>query len=170
MRATRCCLASLVVLPVMACASGGGAARPTTARWNGTLKQPVMAGSAVISAQTAQARAAGYGTAVLTPVPTDEGRTRVELSITAPTQRGTQVAWAVFPGSCSAATPPVIAATEFPLIDVANSGTGLVRTHLAMRLDPRSTYHVKVYSSSRVTDVSDVMMCAPLSFSGPPRS
>lgn len=158
----------LVSLAAAACASAGtsGGSSGRTARWSATLKQPTMSSSAVISAGVAQAQAASYGSLVLTPLPAGE-RTRVELSVTAPQKVGAQLAWAVFPGPCNAATPPVIAATEFPLVDVTNSGTGIVRNEMAFGLDPRATYHVNIYGSSRATDVSNVVMCGTLNYSGP---
>ena len=168
MRPIRRSVLPLAALAAAACATAGGGspAADRVARWTSNLKQPAMASSAVISPEVSKAQAASYGTVLLTPLDIGD-RTRVELSVTAPTLRGAQLAWAVFPGSCSAATPPVIAATEFPMVDVTNSGSGVVRTEMAFALDPRASYHVKVYNSSRATDQSNVAMCGALAYNGP---
>jgi hypothetical protein len=171
MRQIRRSVLPLIALAAAGCASAGAASSGSavndrTVRWTANLKQPQMASSAVISADVSRAQAASYGSALLTPLLAGD-RTKVELNVTAPNLRGSQVAWAVFPGACSAAAPPVIAATEFPLIDVSNNGTGVVRTEMAFALTPRSAYHVKVYGSSRVTDLSNVVMCGPLAYNGP---
>jgi hypothetical protein len=152
------------IVALTACASKTSsvstASRP--ARWTGTFRQSQTAATAVVGPAT-PGRAAGYGSITLTPMAGDTGRVRVELSINAPVAPGTQVGWAVFTSPCGSPTPPITGANEFPTIEVANSGSGVVRTVMALRLDPRVTYHANVYWASQVTDVSNVMMCANLS-------
>ena len=168
----RCALTLTSILPAavaMACASGqGGSAGAADSggagMWSGTFKEPQMAASAVMGPVT-PARGAGYGTITARPGSSVD-RVRVDVTIHAPSAAGGQVAWALFSGPCSAATPPVASVTEFPSIDVTSSGAGSSRVELPITLDRRTTYHANVYSTSRATDVSNVMMCADMKFGG----
>jgi hypothetical protein len=155
-------LVSIVTLTACASKTSSVSTSSGPARWTGTFRQSQSAATAVVGPAT-PGRAAGYGSITLTPVAGDTGRVRVELSINAPVAPGTQVGWAVFMSSCGSPTPPITGANEFPTIEVANSGSGAVRTVMSMRLDPRVTYHANVYWAPQVTDVSNVMMCANLS-------
>jgi hypothetical protein len=128
----------------------------------GAFRQPQSAVSAVIGPAT-PGRAAAYGSLLLTPAERDPGRLRVELSISAPVDPSTQLAWAIFSGPCGTPSPAVIGLQEFPAIEI-NGGGGSVRSLMSLPLDPRSSYHANVYWSSRATDVSNVMMCANLAF------
>jgi hypothetical protein len=152
-----------VVGALIACASKTSSVSTASgpARWAGTFRQSQTAATAVVGPAT-PGRSAGYGSITLTPVAGDSGRTRVELAINAPVPAGTQVGWAVFMSPCGSPTPPITGANEFPTIEIANSGSGTVRTVMSIRLDPRVTYHANIYWASQVTDVSNVMMCANL--------
>ena len=160
----RQCALLLVVVAGSGCAphkvstKAGG-----VARWNGSFKQE--SNSAVIGAEMARGRSSGYGTVVLTPVPDQERRVKVELSINT-SLTSAQIAWAVYEGTCGAPTPPVLAVNEFPTIDIGTNGAGVVRGELPIGLNVRGTYHANVYWSNRATDVSNVMMCANLAYSG----
>ena len=134
-------------------------------RWAGSFRTSELASSAVIGSGGA-AQGAAYGNITVTPVENAQGRMSVDLSINAPVAPGSQVAWAVFGGSCGSPTPPVMGPDEFPMIEVANSGSGIVRTIMALPLDPHSSYHANIYWGSQVTDVSNVMMCAKLALTG----
>lgn len=134
-------------------------------RWSGSFRPSQLAATPVIGSGGG-AQGAAYGTITLTPVENAQGRMSVDLSINAPVDPGTQVAWAVFGGSCGAPTPPVMGQDEFPTIEVANSGSGIVRTIMAMPLNPNSSYHANVYWSSQASDVTNVMMCANLALTG----
>jgi hypothetical protein len=154
---------ALAAFALVACATGTAQRGP--GQWTGSFREPKMAATSVIGAP-APARSAGFGNIVVTPVGDAVGRTRVELTISAPGAVGRQLAWAVFSGSCGAATPPVLAVTEFPAIEIAASGAGSVRIELPMALDHRRSYHANVYDAGRATDVDNVMMCANLKFGG----
>lgn len=155
----------LALLATAACAtSSSRSAASSVARWSGDFKQSNYVGTGAMSPTTP--RRAGYGSITLTPVADDSGRTRIDLSISAPVAPGTQLAWAVFTGPCGAPTPPVTAGNEFPLIEVSNSGAGVVRTEMSVAFDPRTEYHANIYYGSRVTDVSNVLMCANLAYGG----
>lgn len=147
-------------LAVAACASHR-VRTSSPPRWSGSFRQ--VARTAVIGSDMTRARASGYGTITLTPVADQEGRVKVDLSVSTSVS-GTQIAWALFEGPCNTPSPPVIAVNEFPTIEVASSGSGVVRAELAMTLNPRSTYHANVYWSGRATDVSNVMLCANVTF------
>ena len=131
-------------------------------RWMGAFRQPQSAVSAVIGPAT-PGRAAAYGSLLLTPAEREPGRFRVELSISAPVDANSQLAWAIFSGPCGTPSPAVTGLQEFPAIEI-NGGGGSVRSLMSLPLDPRSAYHANVYWSSRATDVSNVMMCANLAF------
>jgi hypothetical protein len=148
-----------------ACASKTGTAAASTAsgpaRWTGSFKQSTLSSSATIGPAT-PGRAAAYGTITLIPNDPDSGRVRVELSINVSVSPGTQIAWALFAGPCGSPTPPLVGPSEFPTINVSNSGSGFVRTTMPITLNARATYHANVYWSAQVSDVSNVMMCANL--------
>jgi hypothetical protein len=124
-----------------------------------------MAASAVVGPATPNS-AAAFGSITVTPLEGGSNRARVELSISAPMANGRQLAWAVFTGSCGAPTPPLAGPNEFPLIDVGNNGSGMVRTTMSITLDTHSDHHANIYLTSHVSDVSNVMMCANLTYSG----
>jgi hypothetical protein len=153
---------------VLALAAGAGCASHTAAtnagpeRWSGSFRQ--AGNSAVIGSELARARSTGYGTILLTPVPGQAGRVKVDLSVNT-SLSGTQIGWAVFEGPCNSPAPPVLAVNEFPTIDIGTSGNGIVRGELPMTMNNRGSYHANVYWSSRATDVSNVMLCANLVFS-----
>jgi hypothetical protein len=151
------------VMVLAACATGGtgSAASAGSGVWTGSFRQPQTAASAVIGPAT-PGRAAAYGNLSLTPTDGGAGKYRVELSISAPVDPNTQLAWAVFSGPCGTPSPAVAGINEFPTIDIGTGG-GSVRTVMALPLDPHGAYHANVYWSSRASDVSNVMMCANLS-------
>jgi hypothetical protein len=165
MRAFRQSTVVLASLAVAGCATHGPRP-PGPPRWTGDFRQSQMAGSSATMTPATPNTRAGYGNIVLTPLQDGERRMKVDLSLTAPVPGGTQIAWAVFQGSCGAPTPPVAAVNDFPTIEVAASGGGAVRTEMTMELDPHLTYHANIYWSNRATDVSNVMMCANLQFRG----
>jgi hypothetical protein len=154
------------IVALAGCASGKTA--PATegggAMWTGSFRQPQVAASSVIG-PAATPRGAAYGTLKLSPVEGRAGSYQVDLSMSAPVEPSTQLAWAVFQGPCGATSTAVTGINEFPMIEIT-SGGGTVRSVMAFTLDPRGTYHANVYWSSRATDVSNVMMCAKLEFSG----
>ena len=163
----RQCALLLVFVAGGGCTSHKAAATTTTKgapRWTGNFKQE--SNSAVIGAEMARGRSSSYGSVVLTPVPDQERRLKVELSVTT-SLTSAQIAWAVYEGTCGAPTPPVIAANEFPTIDIGTNGAAVVRTELPIALNVRGTYHANVYWSNRATDVSNVMMCANLAYAAP---
>jgi hypothetical protein len=132
-------------------------------RWSGSFKQE--SNSAVIGAELARGRSSGYGTIVLTPVADQARRVKAELSVNT-SLTGTQIAWAVYEGTCGAPTPPVLAVNEFPTIEIGTNGAGVVRAELPVTLNVRGTYHANVYWSNRATDVSNVMLCTNLAYAG----
>jgi hypothetical protein len=155
----------LCVLTLAVAACAGQSAAPTGTgplRWSGSFRQSQMAATSVIGPAT-PGRGAAYGNITLTPVvETPAGRVRVELTVSAPMPAGTHIAWALFTGPCGAATPPLTGPNEFPVIEISNSGAGAVRTVMPLPLDQRGSYHANVYWDARVSDVSNVMMCANL--------
>lgn len=154
------------VVSLAACAANRASSRPSgPARWSGAFKQPAMAATAVIGAN-AQSTKSGYGSITITPIPDDPGRAQVDLSMTSPVSPGTQIAWAVFQGACGAATPPAASIEAFPVIDVNNSGSGMVRTTIPLTLDTHLSYHANIYATTRATDASNILMCANLTYSG----
>jgi hypothetical protein len=155
------------VAVVTACASGKStpASSSGPARWNGSFRQPQNAASSVIGPAT-PGRAAAFGTLNLTPVEGRPGAYQVELSMNAPVQPSTQLAWAIFSGPCGTPSPAVAGLNEFPVIEISTAGGG-VHGVMKLALDSRSAYHANVYWNSRASDVSNVMMCANLAFNGP---
>lgn len=166
MIAIRPVASALLLATVGACASKSTAASSSDGppRWTGTFKQSQSAASAVVGPATA-GRGAAYGTITAVPLASGMPGNRIELSISAPLPAGTQIAWAMFSGSCGSPTPPLAGPQEFPTIELTSTGSGFVRTSMTFRLDTHATYHANVYWSSRVSDVSNVMMCANLAVS-----
>lgn len=155
-----------VIVGAAACATSGvnaGTSSSGTPRWTGSFKQSQMASSAVITGGIQSTRSA-YGDITITTVDTIQGRSTVDLNVNTPMVGGTQLAWAVFTGPCGSPTPPVTGLNEFPTIEVTSGGARMrLDVHFALR---RGTeYHANVYNSNRASDVSNVMMCAPLSAS-----
>jgi hypothetical protein len=151
---------SLVALAACASAKTAQPAPTGPPRWTGTLRQPQMAASSVIGPAT-PARGAAYGSLVITPVEDDPKRFRVELLISAQVDPGTQLAWAIFTGTCGTPTAPIVGVHEFPSIEIGTGG-GSVRTIMSLPLETRTSYYVNVYNNSRVSGVSNVLMCSNL--------
>lgn len=156
------------------CASGAGGVGTSASggqpvmRWTASLRQLNLPNSSTLTGTGgAGSTATSYGSITLSPVNDVRGRIRYELSVMAPTLSGQQIAWALFTGACNTPSPPVVPINELPAIDVANSGAGVVRGEFNVSLDPRTTYHVNVYSLARATDVDNVLLCAKLNYSGP---
>ena len=110
-------------------------------------------------------KGAAFGTITAQSV-TGTAGTVLELSISAPVAAGTQLGWAVFTGPCGSPTPPLAGPHEFPTIEISNSGGARLKAAMSFALDPRTAYHANVYWAARVSDVSNVMMCAPLTIAG----
>lgn len=155
--------AIVILASVIACAGAraGSTSGVGSGVWTGSFRQPSTAASAVVGPAT-PGRAAAFGNLTLTPTG-DPGRYRVELSISAPVEPNTQLAWAIFSGPCGSPGPAVAGINEFPAIEIGSAG-GAVHTVMAFGIEPRGSYHANVYWSSRASDVSNVMMCANLAF------
>lgn len=174
--------ALLLTIFVSGCAShqsggsgGGGAAGDAVGigRWYGQLKQLNQASIATLqTSMPTGATAASYGQVTVLPMGAPpgaapgeaRGRLRFEVSITAPAYAGDNIAWAAFSGPCGSPLPPIAPLTDFPVLEVTNSGAARVRVELATALEPRGTYHVNVYEGSRATDVANVLLCANLKY------
>ena len=166
MRAFRA-VAFLGILTTAACASSSSSTSTSSspasgpARWTATFKQTQGASTAaIIPGQMGSSSA--YGSITVTSEETTPPVTRVEVSVNAPLPTGTQVAWAIFSGSCGAPTPAVAGPHEFPTIEIGGNNNGSVRASFRLALDPRGTYHANVYWASQMTDLNNVMMCANL--------
>jgi len=158
-------VAVVVMMAAGACATSGTSASTSraggTPRWTAQLKQVEGSqASAVLTGRTNSTRGA-YGDIIVTTKDTLHAQSTVDLSVSAPTIGATQLAWAIFTGPCGSPTPSVIGVNEFPPLEVT-SGNARVRLDLNFALRQGAEYHVNVYNSSRATDVSNVMMCAPL--------
>jgi hypothetical protein len=129
-------------------------------RWSGSFRQPQMAASSVVGPATPN-KSAAFGSINITPIETRPGYFQVDLSMSAPVDPNTQLAWAIFQGPCGAPGPAVAGLTEFPTIEISTSG-GSFRGPMTLAIEPRGTYHANVYWAARATDVSNVMMCAKL--------
>ena len=153
----------ICVLGVAAgCATSHSSASTSTGPppWSGAFRQSRVVETGLVGL-AGTPRAAAYGNITLTPVKSDtSGRVRVELSVNAPVPPAAQLGWALFPSPCGAATLMMAGAQEFPTIEISHSGAGWIRGVMWLRLDAHATYHANVYWSSRISDVSNVMMCA----------
>jgi hypothetical protein len=160
----RQCALLLVFVAGSGCASHkpGTTKIPGAAHWSGDFRQE--SSSAVIGSDLTRGRASSYGAVTLTPSADQERRAKFEVTVTT-SLTGTQIAWAVYEGTCGAPTPPVLPVNEFPTIEIGSNGAGIVRGELPVGLNVRGTYHANVYWSNRASDVSNVMMCAKLSYS-----
>ena len=154
-------------VPVTTTSGDVQTARADVQRWSAPLKPPSMTSSAVIStgADAGGATAAAYGSVTITQS-LGTGSTRYDLNVTIPPAAGRQLAWALYTGSCTTASPPVVPVNELPPLDLGSGGSGTVRGNLPATLDPKTTYNLRVYGHSRASDVNDVVLCARLGFSG----
>jgi hypothetical protein len=138
---------------------GGGA----TQRWTAQLRQVEGGNASAVLTGTTNSTRGAYGDIIITTKDTLHAQSAVDLSVSAPTIGSTQLAWAIFPGPCGSPTPSVVGVNEFPPLEIT-SGNARVRVDVNFALRPGAEYHVNVYNSSRATDVSNVMMCAPLQY------
>lgn len=136
---------------------GGGAGE---SRWTGSFK--TMGGTSATMTSNTNSQGSAFGNVTIVTLDSAPPSSRVDLAVTAPSMTGEQLAWAVFTGPCGSPTPPIVGVNEFPTLEMA-SGGGHIGTTLRFRLKPGTDYHVNVYTSGRVTDVSNVLMCAALS-------
>jgi hypothetical protein len=104
----------------------------------------------------------GTGTVSVTPVSGVPGRMRIDLSVNVGVPPGGQIAWAIFGSTCGSSGLIVANQNDFPPMDISSTGDGHFRGEMVFTLDPASSYHVNVYSTSRANDLNDVMMCAEL--------
>ena len=156
------CQVTLVVLSA-ACAShatGGLAAAPRS-QWTGAFKSNRLNSELGRSAPNS-----GFGSITLTPIQESSRGTRIEISVSAPVPAGEHVAWAVLSGTCGSAHPMLAGPSEFPTIEVGESGSGSARADMAFTLDVNGSYHANVYWPNRSRDLNDVMMCANLTLNG----
>jgi hypothetical protein len=158
-------LAAGVIVVAGGCAHGGMSTSTGQGgeplRWTGQLQQTEGSSqSAVLSGRVASTRGA-YGDIVITTKDTLHALSSVDLGISAPTIGSTQLAWAIFSGPCGAPLPSVAGVNEFPPIEIT-SGASRVKVDINFALRPGKEYHINVYNSNRASDVSNVMMCAPL--------
>lgn len=149
----------LVLAAVPACHTRGPVPGNRPTRWSGSFKANRLNSELGRSAPNS-----GFGTIMLTPI---EGRqTRIEMSINVPVAAGEHVPWAVLSGTCGSAYPMVAGQSEFPTIEINESGNGSVRVDMGFMLDVKGTYHANVYWPNRSRDLNDVMMCAKLDLGG----
>lgn len=136
-------------------------------RWSASLKQPTLNSSAIMSGggESPGSVATSYGSATLTQG-RGAGNARYDVSVTMPPAANRQVAWGLYTGTCSTASPPVVPTNELQPIDLDASGSGTVRGNLSATLDAKTTYNLRVYAGPRATDVNNVVLCSRLGFSG----
>ena len=155
-------------VPVTTNGPSGDRVSTSVARWSGQLKAPnLSSSSALVTKPTSGgATATSYGNVMLTRVGPQGDRWSYEIAVTAPPAAGSQVAWALYSGSCGSPTPPVVATNELPPLDLGSGGSGAVRGEFTARMEPKNAYHLNVYFGPRATDVNNVMLCTKLTFSG----
>lgn len=149
--------------------AGATAAALRPARWTGSFRQQFMRPTAVIGGGTmaSGAQASSFGSVTLTATGGERPRLLYDVSVSAPPAAGSQLAWALFTGPCNTPSPPVVAPSQLPVLDIDSNGRGLARGEVGAALDPRTTYHLNVYTTGRVTDRDNVLMCAKLDYNGP---
>jgi hypothetical protein len=146
-----------------ACATGN---RPTTtagpARWSGSFRTVGAASSAILNTSSTDSLGSAFGSITVTSLETTPPTSHVDLTVSAQSMSGRELAWAIFTGPCGAGTPPVASLQEFPPLTVS-SGNARVSTDLRFQLSPSAEYHANVYASYRANDVANVLMCTNLS-------
>lgn len=149
------------LIGLAACASSGttkAAQQGSTGAWSGNFRPSSSASSAMLAPVTPNR---GAGTVTITPLAGTPAQIRIEVSISGAPPTST-LGWAVFGGTCGSPAPIIANASLFPTIPVGSSGDGRVRVDVTVALDPRASYHANVYSTDRVNDMNDVIMCANL--------
>ena len=158
-------LAAGVIVVAGGCAHGGMSASTEqggeTLRWTGQLRQTEGSSQSAVMGTSTNSTRGAYGDIVVTTKDTLHALSTVDLSVSAPTIGSTQLAWAIFSGPCGAPLPPVAGVNEFPPIEITSGGSR-VKVDVNFALRRGGEYHINVYNSNRASDVSNVMMCAPL--------
>jgi len=135
----------------------GGAARSgangAPERLNGSFApMQQRSGSAFGSSQ-----ARYFGTARVEPV--RENYSSVRLMVNAPVQN-IALRWAILPGTCGAASLPLMAFDQFPFIEVGSNGRGELSVELPLTF-PQSAVHINLYQNANA-DMSNIVACANL--------
>ena len=159
-------LVPVALAGLTACATSN---RPTTsagpARWTGNFRTTGSTSSAVLNTSTTDSQGSAFGTITVTGLETTPPTSHVDLTVSAQSMSGRELAWAIFPGPCGAATPPVASLQEFPPLTIS-SGNARVSTDLRFQLSSGAEYHANVYASYRANDVANVLMCTNLTLGG----
>jgi hypothetical protein len=152
-----------VLIGAAACATSN---RPTTTsgpeRWSGNFRTVGTPSSAVLNTTSTDSQGSAFGSITVVNSNTTPPTSHVDISISAQAMSGRELAWAIFTGSCGAATPPVASLQEFPPLSVS-TGNARVSSDLRFELSPGTEYHANVYASYRANDVANVLMCTNLS-------
>jgi len=90
------------------------------------------------------------------------GRTDVSLTLNTNSNTSDLLAWAVVPGRCGNGAVPLLPASQFPALELANNGRGDVSGELPIAM-PQGAYHVNVYRGG--DNLSNVIACANLTAS-----
>lgn len=152
----------LCLVTASGCASAGSASRQpgnASSEWSGEFRSHAVHGSAEFGPAVPNR---GTGSITVTPIAGVPARVRIDLNVNVGVPPAGQLAWAVFSGTCGSSGLIVANQTGFPPMDISSTGDGHFRGDMAFTLDPASSYHVNIYSTSRANDLNDVMMCADL--------
>lgn len=98
-----------------------------------------------------------FGTVSLEPG--RENYSRVRIMVNSPTQN-ISLRWAIHPGTCGAASLPLMAFDQFPFIEVGSNGRGELTAELPLSF-PQSAVHVNLYVNASA-DMANVVACANL--------
>ena len=156
---------SVLLLALGISASCATSNRPTTstgpARWSGNFRSVGSPSSAVLNTSTTDSQGSAFGSITVVNAETTPPTSHVDLTVSAQSMSGRELAWAIFTGPCGAATPPLGSLQEYPPLTVS-TGNARVSTDLRFQLSPGTEYHANVYASYRANDVANVLMCTNL--------
>ena len=151
--------------PEPAASSSAPAALATSsggATWVGNFQQQQQRTSQGIGpAKTNRA----HGTVRLTPKPSDNARTLVNISVTVVEAAGATMAWGIYPGRCGSGSGmalPLIPSSAIPSLEANRSGAATLNTDVAFQMPTSGVYHLNVYWGTRTSDLADVATCANL--------
>lgn len=123
--------------------------------WSGRF-QPVNQNTGGLQMQRVQ-RVAGD---VKITTPAGSARSKIFVSVNTGARESEVVTWAVAPGRCGSGAIPLAAVSQFPALEITNSGRGEVNTEMALQMTSGGAFHVNLYRGGE--NLANVFACASL--------
>lgn len=99
------------------------------------------------------------GTVKIT-TPAGSPRSKLLVSVNTGARESEVVTWAVAPGRCGSGSIPLAAVSQFPALEITNSGRGEVNAEMALQMTSGGSFHVNLYRGGE--NLANVFACASL--------